>query len=168
MIFFVAGANPKKEMFDFIVGEKQSDAAATLAAGAIGTLAIQLLAGESPGSNFGQSIVTFGGTIALAEAASDLIAPRVVQFSGMKSDLEVMAIRGAVAFGVSYGVFMLAGAPSLTAAGGAAAGVMAGEYIYGMLMGRYTGTKFATESLAPTPSGFVKSAGRYSVGPVQV
>jgi hypothetical protein len=154
-------------MSEFIVGEKQSDAAATLAAAVAGTLLIQVISGESPGANFGQSVVTFGGTIALAEATSDLVAPRVVQFSGLKSDMEVMAIRGAVAFGVSYGVFMLAGAPSLYAAAGAAGGVVAGEYIYGMLMSRGSERIYGTDSLSKGKAA-PGNASRYSVGPVGI
>lgn len=126
---------------DPVIAAISAEGAATVIAAAAGTLAVTLIAREPLGvGSFVQQFLVYGGTVALAESAATFVMPRLKAFlmkeAGAKSvsNMEDMAMRAGAVFGISYGLFMLAGTPSVAFAGGAALGSVAGGIAYDSIL----------------------------------
>lgn len=126
---------------DPVIAAISAEGAATLVAGAAATLAVTLIAREPLGvGSFAQQFLVYGGSVAIAESAATMVMPRLKAFltkeAGAKgtTNIEDMAMRAGAVFGISYGLFMLAGAPSVVFAGGAALGSVAGAIAYDSIL----------------------------------
>lgn len=115
-----------------------AESAGTLVSAAVATLAVTIIAREPLGAGFVQQFIVYGGSVALAETAATMVMPRLQRMleKGSSTTTENIVIRAGAVFGITYGLFMLAGTPSLVFAGGAAIGTVAGSIAHDSILAK--------------------------------